>query len=193
MDQKKKATSWAPWSQHNLQSWKFAIPIALKKYSEAQTNAPEKPLGCCSSMRFGITDCRTPRHQTATSSTHYHRRRWFKEKIGTPIKADLVAGPASGALFFMMLIVFLAHHLRHFRCEFHGSSSGLKLTTIASEMAFNRSTSCGSGFFRSRRIEDVTASSVSQRSVTCSKSRNGRDGQRFPSKFLIDERLPFEL
>ena len=51
-----KATSWAPWSQHNLQSWKFAIPIALKKYSEAQTNAPEKPLGCCSSMRFGITD-----------------------------------------------------------------------------------------------------------------------------------------
>ena len=34
---------------------KFAIPIALKSIPK-RNNAPEKPLGCCYSMRFGIRD-----------------------------------------------------------------------------------------------------------------------------------------
>ena len=52
----KKRRPAGPLSRSTTCNVKFAIPIALEKYSEAQTNAPEKPLGCCSSMRFGITD-----------------------------------------------------------------------------------------------------------------------------------------
>ena len=70
----------------------------------------------------------------------------FLEKIGTPITAGLVASPTSSALFFKTLLYF-----SHTNCVTSAANSAeafseLKNTTIASEMAFNRSTSRGSGF-----------------------------------------------